>query len=78
MKLYFLQNYKNYHVLNILYTGVRVQDIIPKNSIKKYKIEFFNIREDKIFYMYEKTGKCKLYLYIAKPDEVDSIFKKKF
>ena len=30
MKLYFLENYKKYHVLNILYSGVRVQDIIPK------------------------------------------------
>ena len=28
--------------------------------------------------MLEKTGKCKLYLYITKPDEVDSIFKKNF
>ena len=30
-----------------------------------------------IFYIYEKTGKCKLYLYITKPDEDDSIFEKK-
>ena len=30
-----------------------------------------------IFYMYEKTGKCKLYLYISKPDEDDSILEKK-
>ena len=30
-----------------------------------------------IFYIYEKTGKCKLYLYIAKPDEDDSILEKK-
>lgn len=77
MKLYFLENYKKYQALNILYPGVGVQDIIPKNSIKKYKIEFFNIREDMIFYMYEKTGKCKLYLYISKPDEDDSILEKK-
>ena len=27
--------------------------------------------------MHEKTGKCKLYLYIAKPDEDDSILEKK-
>ena len=30
-----------------------------------------------IFYMYEKTGNCKLYLYITKPDEDDSILDKK-
>ena len=30
-----------------------------------------------IFYIYEKTGKCKLYLYITKPDEDDSILEKK-
>ena len=30
-----------------------------------------------ILYMYEKIVKCKLYLYITKPDEDDSILEKK-
>ena len=30
-----------------------------------------------IIYMYGKTGKCKLYLYITKPDEDELILEKK-
>ena len=40
MKLYFLENYKKYQALNILYPGVGVQDIIPKIQLKNSKLNF--------------------------------------
>ena len=40
MKLYFLENYKKYQALNILYPGVWVQDIIPRIQLKNSKLNF--------------------------------------
>ena len=78
IKIYFLENYKKYQALSILYPGLSVSDIIPKNSYKQYRLEHFNIKEDISIFMVQKTGKNKLYLYMAKPDEEDNFFEKNF
>ena len=77
MKMYFLENYNKFQALNVIYPGIGVSDVIPKNSIKKYKLEYFNIQKDISFYLLHKTGKMKLYLYIAKPNEDESSLEKK-
>jgi len=60
IKIYFLENYKKYQALNIIYPGIGMSDIIPKNSNKKYRLEHFNVKEDISIFMIEKTGKSKL------------------
>ena len=77
MKMYFFENYKKYQALNIIYPGIGVSDIIPKSSFKKYRLEYFNIQEDISFFLMEKTGKNKLYIYFAKPDEDEALLEKK-
>ena len=72
--MYFFENYKKYQVLNVIYPGLGVSDYIPKNSIKKYKLEYFNIKEDISLYSNRVSGKIKLYLYIANPDEDEGYF----
>ena len=78
MKIYFLENYKKFQALNIIYPGIGSADIIPNNSYKKYRLEYFNIEEDISCYLFNKNGKNKLYLYLAKLDEEDSFFEKNF
>ena len=77
LKIYFLENYKKYQALNILYPGIGVQDIIPKKALKKYKLESFKIEEDIIMYTEKKTGTHKLYLYMAKPEEDQNFISEK-
>ena len=78
IKIYFLENYKKYQALNIIYPGIGISDIIPKSSNKKYRLEHFNVKEDISIFMIEKTGKSKLYLYMAKPDEEENFFEENF
>ena len=77
IKMYFFENYKKYQALNVIYPGLGVSDYIPKNSIKKYKLEYFNIKEDISLYSNRVSGKIKLYLYIANPDEDEGFLDKK-
>ena len=78
MKIYYLENYKKYQALNVIYPGIGAEDIIPKNSYKKYRLEHFDVKEDLSFNLYQKTGKQKLYLYLAKPEEEEFFFEKNF
>ena len=76
LKVYFLENYKRLQALNILYAGIEIEDIIPKNSLKKYKLEHFNIEQDIGIVLVEQSGKPKLYLFMAKPEEDNIIIDK--
>ena len=77
IKMYFFENYKKFQALNVIYPGIGVADVIPQNSFKKYKLEYFNIKKDIMFFLAQKTGKMKLYLYLSKPDEDENILDKK-
>ena len=72
-RAYFLENYKRLQALNTIYAGIELEDIIPNKSLKKYKLEHFNIEQDMSIFLYEKTGKTKLYLFMAKPEEENTI-----
>ena len=76
-KVYFLENYKRLQALNIIYAGIETEDIIPKKSLKKYKLEHFNIEQDISIFLFEKSGKTKLYLFMAKPEEENIILSNK-
>ena len=78
VKVYFLENFKKYQALNVMYPGIGISDIIPKNSFKKYRLELFNIMEDIFVSMTQTYGKSKLYLYMAKPEEEENYFEKHF
>ena len=73
LKVYFLENYKRLQALNIVYAGIVIEDILPKRSLKKYKLEHFNIDQDITLYLEEKYGNPKLYLFMAKPGEENLI-----
>ena len=73
MKIYFLQNYKRLQALNIIYAGIGVEDIIPKKSIKKYKMEHFNVENDITLTLQQNGGNPRLYLYMAKPEDDNKI-----
>ena len=67
MKIYYLNNYKKLQLSNIIYPGIGIEDIIPKNSVTKYKMEHFDVDNDLYIYLEPKQGKSKLFLYIANP-----------
>ena len=73
LKVYFLDNYKNLQALSVIYAGIGVEDIIPHNSIKKYKLEHFNIDKDILITLSGKTGDSKLYLIMESPEESEHI-----
>ena len=76
LKVYFLENYKRFQALNTIYAGIEIEDIIPKYSLKKYKLEHFDIEQDLSIYLIENSGKPKLYLYMEKPEEQNIILGK--
>ena len=73
MKVYFLENYKRLQALNVIYAGIPVEDIIPKKSVKKYRLEHFNTYKDISINLEQKTGEPKLYLYMIYPEEENII-----
>jgi len=73
MKIYFLQNFKRLQALNIIYAGIGVEDVIPKKSIKKYKMEHFNVENDITLTLEQNNGNPRLYLYMAIPEEDNKI-----
>ena len=73
MKIYFLENYKRLQALNIIYAGIGIEDIIPKKSVKKYKMEHFNIKNDITLMLKQISGDPRLYLYMAKPEEENKV-----
>ena len=73
MKVYFLENYKRLQSLNIIYPAIPVEDIIPKNSVKKYKLEHYNIESDIHINLVQKIGTIKLYLFMMSPEEENII-----
>ena len=77
LKVYFLENYKRLQALNIIYSGIEIEDIIPKNAVKKYKLEHFDIEKDISIFLLEYGGSPKLYLFMAEPEEDNIILGKK-
>ena len=71
MKIYYLDNYKKLQLSNIIYPGIGIEDIIPKKSVTKYKMEHFDVENDLYIYLEPKQGKTKLFLYIANPLEAN-------
>jgi len=71
MKIYYLNNYKKIQLSNTIYPGIGIEDIIPKKSVTKYKLEHFDIDNDLYIYLEPKQGKSKLFLYIANPSEAN-------
>ena len=76
LKVYFFENYKRLQALNIIYPGLENEDIIPQNSLKKYSLQHFNFEKDIMLFALEKSGKIKLYLYMAEPEEENMIIDK--
>ena len=69
LRAFFLEHYKKFQALNIIYAGIKADDIIPKKGIKKYKLEHFNIEQDINIFSLEKSGAIKVYLFMAKPEQ---------
>ena len=68
MKVYFYEDFKKIQNLNYIFPGIKIEDILPKNSLTRYKMIDFNIEKDLNLYLTIKKGKPKLYLYMAKPE----------
>ena len=73
MKIYFMENYKRLQALNFIYAGIGIEDIIPRRSIKKYKMEHFNIENDIDLMLEQHSGQPRLFLYMAKPEDENRI-----
>ena len=73
IKMHFLENYKYLQNLNYIYPGIRIEDILPKKSLTKYKMEHFNIQNDLNVFLTQKSGNPKLYLYMANPERSNDL-----
>ena len=68
IRIHLLENFKIIQTLNYIYPGIRIEDLLPKKSLTRYKMENFDINNDLYLYLNQKTGKPKLYLYMANPE----------
>ena len=68
LKIHLLENYKNIQTLNYIYPGIKIEDILPKKSLTRYRMEFFDIHNDLSIFLTKKSGNPKLFLYLMKPD----------
>ena len=73
IKMHLLENFKNIQNLNYIYPGIKIEDVLPKKSLTKYKMEHFNIENDLNIFLTKKSGNSKLYLYMAAPDRNNDI-----
>ena len=73
IKINLLENFKNIQTLNYIYPGIKIEDILPKKSLTRYKMENFNIENDLNIFLTQKTGNTKLYLYMANPDRENDL-----
>ena len=67
-KVYLFENFKKIQKLNYLYPGIKIEDILPKKSLTRYQMEYFDINNDLNIHLFDTSGKPKLYLYMTKPD----------
>ena len=73
IKINLLENFKNIQTLNYIYPGIKIEDILPKKSLTRYKIEHFNIENDLNIFLTQKTGNTKLYLYMVNPERENDL-----
>ena len=73
IKMSLLENFKNIQTLNYIYPGIKIEDILPKKSITRYKMENFNIENDLNIFLTKRTGNTKLYLYMVNPDKENEL-----
>ena len=73
IKINLLENFKNIQTLNYIYPGIKIEDILPKKSLTRYKMENFNIENDLNIFLTQKTGNTKLYLYMVNPDRENDL-----
>ena len=74
IKMYFMENYKKLQKLNEIYPGIKYEDVLPKNSLNRYRMQFFDINNDLSITLTQKSGKPKLYIFMIPPDKNDIIY----
>jgi len=74
IKIYLMENYKNLQKLNEIYPGIKMEDILSKGSLNRYRLEHFDIKNDLSVTLTEKTGKAKLYLFMIPPNKNDILY----
>ena len=68
LKVYLYENFKKIQKLNYIYPGLKIEDILPKRSLTRYRMELFDIEKGINIFLKHKSGKPKLYLYMTNPD----------
>ena len=74
MKIYLMENYKNLQKLNEIYPGIKMEDILSKKSLNRYRLEHFDIKNDLSVTLTQKTGKAKLYLFMIPSNKNDVLY----
>ena len=74
IKVYLMENSQNLQKLNEIYPGIKMEDILPKNSLNRYRLEHFDIKNDLTVILTERTGKVKLYLFMVPSNKNDIIY----
>ena len=74
IKISLLENFKILQKLNEIYPGIKQEDVIPKNSLNRYRMEHFDIKNSLTITLTQKTGKSKLYIFMIPPEKNDNIF----
>ena len=74
MKIYLMENFKNLQKLNEIYPGIKFEDVLPRNSLNRYRLQYFDINNDLSITLSQKKGKSKLYIFMIPPDKNDIIF----
>ena len=68
LKVYLYENFKKIQKLNYIYPGLKIEDILPKRSLTRYRLELFDVDKGINIFLNRKSGKPKLYLYMTNPD----------
>ena len=73
IQLHSFENLKNIQTLNYIYPGIKKEDILPKRSLTRYNMEYFDIENDLYIFLNQKKGNSKLYLYMMPPERFDDL-----